>query len=31
MPREIKNVAASVRQLLNRAHATNRPFNEATA
>ncbi|MBK8975064.1 MAG: nucleotidyl transferase AbiEii/AbiGii toxin family protein [Planctomycetes bacterium] len=29
MPREIKNVAASVRQqLLNRAHATNRPFNE---
>lgn len=29
MPREIKNVAASVRQqLLNRARATNRPFNE---
>lgn len=29
MPREIKNVAASVRQqLLNRAHAMNRPFNE---
>ena len=29
MPREIKNVAASVRQqLLNRAHAGKRPFNE---